>query len=135
MTVTARVAGVKRVPAGHGVSYGLAYRTAAPTTLVLVPAGYADGVPRHGSGALPVRINGHRCTVAGRIAMDQFVVDVGDLEVAPGDPVLLFGADPDGPTADDWGAACGTINYEIVTRLGARIPRRHIRTRPAGGEQ
>jgi alanine racemase len=127
MTVTAAVAGVKRVPKGQGVSYGLTYRTARAATLALVPVGYADGVPRQGSGVLPVQINGKRFTVAGRIAMDQFVVDVGDHAVAPGDAVVLFGADPEaGPTADDWAAACGTINYEIVTRLGARVPRRHV---------
>jgi alanine racemase len=127
MTVLAEVANVKRVPAGQGVSYGLRYRTPAPSTLALIPVGYADGVPRSGSGALPVAVNGHRFTVAGTIAMDQFVLDVGDAEIAPADRVVLFGAGVDGtPTADDWAAACGTINYEIVTRLGRRIPRTHL---------
>lgn len=130
MSVAASVAGIKRVPAGQGVSYGLTYRTERPTTLALIPVGYADGVPRTGSGRLPVAVNGRTFPVAGRIAMDQFVIDVGDHDVAPGDPVLLFGADPAlGPTADDWAAACGTINYEIVTRLGDRIGRQHL---PAG---
>lgn len=124
MTVTAEVANVKRVPAGQGVSYGLLYRTASESTLALVPVGYADGVPRAGSGLLPVQVRGQRFTAAGRIAMDQFVLDVGDAEVAPGDRVDLFGTGVDGgPTADDWAEACGTINYEIVTRLGGRIPR------------
>lgn len=122
MTVTAEVAHVKRVPAGHGVSYGLRYRTAQDTGLALIPVGYADGVPRAGSGRVPVAINGQRFTGAGTIAMDQFVLDIGDAAIAPGDLVELFGAG-DGPTADDWALACGTINYEIVTRLGSRIPR------------
>jgi alanine racemase len=127
MTVVAEVANVKQVPAGHGVSYGLRYRTPAPSTLALVPVGYADGVPRAGSGTLPVAVNGRRFTAAGTIAMDQFVLDVADAEVGPGDRVVLFGSGADGaPTADDWAAACGTINYEIVTRLGRRIPRRYL---------
>jgi alanine racemase len=127
MTVTAEVANAKRVPAGQGVSYGLRYRTSGPATLALVPVGYADGVPRSGSGALPVALQGRRFTAAGTIAMDQFVVDVGDTAVAAGDPVALFGTGEDGgPTADDWAAACGTINYEIVTRLGGRIPRSYL---------
>ncbi len=124
MTVVAQVANVKQVPAGQGVSYGLRYRTPRPTTLALVPVGYADGVPRAGSGLLPVAIGGTRFTVAGTIAMDQFVLDIGDADIAPGDTVTLFGPDPvAGPTADDWAQACATINYEIVTRLGRRIPR------------
>jgi len=127
MTVRAEVAGVKRVPAGHGVSYGLRYRTPVPSTLALVPVGYADGVPRAGSGRLPVAVNNQRFTAAGTIAMDQFVLDVGDADVSPGDPVELFGTGgAAGPTADDWAQACGTINYEIVTRLGARIPRSYL---------
>jgi alanine racemase len=127
MTVLAEVAHVKRVPAGHGVSYGLRYRTAGDTTLALIPVGYADGVPRAGSGRVPVMVNGQRFTAAGTIAMDQFVLDVGDAEVAPGDQVTLFGSGAGGaPTADDWAQACGTINYEIVTRLGSRIPRDYL---------
>ncbi len=133
LRLSAEVANVKRVPAGHGVSYGLRYRAAAATTLALVPLGYADGIPRHGSGRVPVSINGQRFTGSGTIAMDQFVVDVGDAAVRPGDEVLLFGDGAGGtPTADDWAQACGTINYEIVTRLGARVPRSY---RGAGNGQ
>jgi alanine racemase len=125
MTLRAAVAAVRRVPAGQGVSYGYDYRAPQETTLALVPVGYADGVPRQASGAGPVTIGGRRHTVAGRIAMDQFVVDVGDAPVAVGDEVVLFG-DPTlgAPAADDWAAAAGTINYEIVTRIGPRVPRR-----------
>ena len=72
-------------------------------------------------------INGERFTVAGTVAMDQVVIDVGDAKVTPGDQVQLFGSGSHGePTADDWANACGTINYEIVTRLGPRLPRRHM---------
>ncbi|KRB38594.1 alanine racemase [Microbacterium sp. Root180] len=127
MTLRAAVAAVRRVPAGQGVSYGYDYRTPHDTTLALVPVGYADGVPRQASGAGPVTIGGRRLAVAGRIAMDQFVVDVGDAPVSIGDEVVLFG-DPTlgAPAADDWASAAGTINYEIVTRIGPRVPRRQV---------
>jgi alanine racemase len=127
MTLRGAVAAVRRVPAGKGVSYGYDYRTERDTTLALVPLGYADGVPRHASGAGPVSIGGRRFTVAGRIAMDQFVVDVGDAAVAVGDEVVLFG-DPTlgAPAATDWADAAGTINYEIVTRVGPRVARRQV---------
>lgn len=127
MTLRGAVAAVRRVPAGQGVSYGYDYRTEASTTLALVPLGYADGVPRAASGRGPVSIGRSRLTVAGRIAMDQFVVDAAETPVAVGDEVVLFGDPTLGvPSADDWADAAGTINYEIVTRIGARVPRRQV---------
>ncbi|GAA1390733.1 alanine racemase [Kitasatospora putterlickiae] len=127
MSLSARLALVKHVPGGHGVSYGHHYTTPGPTTLGLVPVGYGDGVPRHASGIAPVQIDGRWRTVAGRVAMDQFVVDLGGDTPPIGDEVLLFGnGDRGEPTAEDWGRACGTISYEIVTRIGARVPRRYV---------
>ena len=127
MTLRARVLVAKRVPAGHGVSYGHTYYTKAPTTLAVVPLGYADGIPRHASGAGPLLIGNARRTIAGRVCMDQFVVDVGDDPVADGDVVVLFGPGDSGePTADDWAEAAATITYEIVTRIGARVPRTYV---------
>jgi alanine racemase len=127
MTLTARLANVKRVPAGHGVSYGHTYTTPGETTLALVPAGYGDGIPRHASNAGPVLVAGKWRTVAGRVAMDQFVVDLGGDSAAPGDEAVLFGPGDRGePTAEDWARAAGTIAYEIVTRVGARVPRVHV---------
>jgi len=127
MTLRARIALSKRVPAGHGVSYGLTYRTAAASTLALVPAGYADGVPRSAGSSAAVLLAGRRRRIAGRVAMDQFVIDCGDDEVAIGDEVVLFGPGERGePTAAEWAAACGTIGYEIVTRIGVRVPRRYL---------
>lgn len=129
MTLRAAAASVKRVRAGEGVSYGHEYVTPRDTTLVLVPLGYADGVPRHAGNAGPVWINGRRAAVSGRVCMDQFVVDVGDLDVAAGDPVVLFGPGRDGePTAQDWADAAGTIHYEIVTRIGPRVTRTYPET-------
>ena len=127
MTLRASVAAVRRVGPGQGVSYGYDYRTDRETTLALIPLGYADGVPRQASGSGPVAIGGARFRVAGRIAMDQFVVDVGDHPVAVGDEAVLFG-DPTlaVPSADEWGDAAGTINYEIVTRIGPRVTRRQV---------
>ena len=85
MTLRGTVALTKRVPAGYGVSYGLTYRTTAETTLALVPLGYADGIPRAASSVGEVLLAGRRRRIAGRVAMDQFVVDCGDDPVAAGD--------------------------------------------------
>ncbi|GAA2520079.1 alanine racemase [Pilimelia columellifera] len=120
MTARARVALVKRVPAGQGVSYAHTYHATRETTLALVPIGYADGVPRAASNVGPVQLGGVRRRISGRVCMDQFIIDCGDDPVAAGDVVTLFGSGADGaPTADDWAAAIDTINYEIVTRFGS----------------
>ena len=134
MTLRSHVVLAKRLGAGEGVSYGHQYTTDRPTTVALVPLGYADGVPRAGTNVGPVSIGGHRLTVSGRVCMDQFVVDVGDLAVAAGDQVELFGAGRDGgPTAQDWADAVDTIHYEIVTRIGARVPREYLGTSSGSG--
>jgi alanine racemase len=126
MTARARLAVTKRVPAGSGVSYGHTYVTERETTLAVVPVGYGEGVLRSASSRAPVLAAGRTRTVAGRVCMDQFVVDVGDDPAAPGDPVVLFGPGTQGePTAEDWARACDTISYEIVTRIGGRFVRRH----------
>lgn len=127
MTLRAKVAAVRRVAAGTGASYAHIWHADAETTLALVPLGYADGIPRQASGqGAEVLIGGRRRPVIGRIAMDQFIVDAGDAPVAVGDEVVVFGDPATGaPTADEWGAAAGTIGYEIVTRIGPRVPRRY----------
>ncbi len=126
MTLKARVVLSKLVPAGHGVSYGHTYRAASQTRLALVPLGYADGIPRAGSGLLPVRVADRIFSVAGRVAMDQFVLDVGDAPIKAGTEVELFGEGRSaGPTADQWADKIGTIGYEIVTRIGPRVPRQY----------
>ncbi|PPH51388.1 alanine racemase [Rathayibacter sp. AY1E2] len=125
MTLQGRVAGVRRVPHGTGVSYDYTWRAEGGTTLALVPFGYADGIPRSASGVAEVSIGGRRHRIAGRVAMDQFVVDAGDAGVATGDPVTLWGDPTTGvPSVDEWARWCGTINYELVTRLGPRVQRR-----------
>ena len=126
MTVRAPVSHVKRVPAGHGVSYGHQYTTSRETSLAVIPLGYADGVPRHASGTGPVLLGGTWRSVAGRVCMDQFVVDAGDDVVEPGDEAVLFGPGRHGePLAEDWAQASGTIAYDIVARMGGRAVRRY----------
>ncbi|MFE4858200.1 alanine racemase [Streptomyces sp. NPDC056670] len=133
MTLSASVALTKQVPAGHGVSYGHHYVTPNETTLGLVPLGYADGIPRHASGRAPVLLGGKVRTAAGRIAMDQFVVDLEGDTVEPGARAVLFGPGDHGePTAEDWARAADTIAYEIVTRIGSRVPRVYVNERPEG---
>lgn len=128
MTVRARLALVKDAPAGQGVSYGHEYATSGATRLGLVPLGYADGIPRNGTNVGPAQVGGERFAVAGRVCMDQFVLDLGPHSpAAAGDDVVVIGRESRGePTAQDWAAATGTINYEIVTRIGARVPRIHV---------
>ena len=131
MTLRGTIALTKRVPAGYGVSYGLTYRTSRETTLALVPLGYADGIPRAASSVGEVWLGGTRRRIAGRVAMDQFVVDCGDDPVSAGAEVIVFGPGDQGePTAEEWAQACGTIGYEIVTRIGPRVPRRYRGTDP-----
>ncbi|HEX5598565.1 MAG TPA: alanine racemase [Micromonosporaceae bacterium] len=137
MTARARVALVKRVPADTGVAYAHTYTTDRETTLAVVPLGYADGVPRHASNRGPVLLGGKVRTIAGRVSMDQIVLDCGDDAVAAGDVATLFGAGEHGePTADDWAEAADTINYEIVTRFGgARVPRVYDGEGSSGGNR
>ena len=128
MRVTARLAVVKRAPEGQGVSYGHEYVTSRDTVLGLVPVGYADGIPRSAGGRGPLLVGGERHRIAGRVCMDQVVVDLGpSFAGAAGDEVVLMGRPDLGePSAQDWAEAAGTINYEIVTRMGPRLPREHV---------
>ncbi|HEY2042226.1 MAG TPA: alanine racemase [Jatrophihabitans sp.] len=134
MSLVSHLANVKRVPAGSGISYGHQYVTDRETTVALVPLGYADGVPRNATNVGPVAIGSNRYTISGRVCMDQFVVDVGDAVLAEGDEVVLFGPGRAGePTAQDWATVLDTIHYEIVTRIGGRVPRRYLAD-PAAGD-
>ncbi|GAA1797296.1 MAG: alanine racemase [Actinobacteria bacterium] len=125
MRVVSRVANVKTVPAGQGVSYGHTYVTDRETRIGLVPMGYADGLPRSGSNAGPALLGERRLTIAGRVCMDQVMLDLGpESPAVAGDEVVLVGSAAAGePTAEDWAVATGTISYEIVTRMSTRLPR------------
>lgn len=128
MQLQAQLVNVKAIDAGAGVSYGHAWVAPHPTTVGLVPLGYADGIPRHGGNRAFVGVAGVRRPIRGRICMDQFVVDLGAGAMPQvGEPVLVFGAGDTGePTAADWALWCDTIGYEIVTRIGSRVPRVYV---------
>lgn len=121
LTLEAKVVAVRQANEGDGVSYGYLHRAGQNSNLALIPLGYGDGINRDASSEGPVAINGRTYLVAGRIAMDQFVVDVGSDEVAVGDVAVLFGDPGTGaPSVHDWADAADSIGYEIVTRLGGQ---------------
>ncbi|MGP9816797.1 alanine racemase [Arthrobacter sp. MYb229] len=126
MKLVTKVANVKKVNTGQGVSYGLRYLTAKETYLALIPMGYADGLPRVATGA-PVTIHGKTYPVRGTIAMDQCVIDLG-LDIDPeqflGAEAIIFGEG--GESATTWAHAANTINYEMVTRISPRVPRYYV---------
>jgi alanine racemase len=127
MTARATLAMVKRVQAGGAVSYGRTWTADHDTTLGLVPAGYGDGLPRVGGNRAEVQVAGRRRRVRGRICMDQLMVDLDGDDPGAGADVTIFGTGEHGePTAQDWAEACGTISYEIVTRIGGRFTRRYV---------
>ena len=128
MTLRSTVVLTKRIEAGESVSYGHTWTAPRDTTLALVPAGYADGVPRTLSGRMDVWLGGRRRPVAGRVCMDQLVVDCGDDEPPVGTEVILFGDGAHGgPTAREWADKIGTIDYEIVTGMyRPRVRRRYL---------
>jgi alanine racemase len=130
MTFRARVALVKTVAAGEGVSYGHEWIAPRDTTVALIPAGYADGVFRSLGGRFVVRIGAARYSNVGRVCMDQLVVDLGDnaAGVQEGDGAVLFGSAPGDPHAQEWADLLGTIHYEVVCAPRGRAVRRHVGT-------
>jgi alanine racemase len=127
LSLRCRVATSKRVPAGHAVSYGPDHVTQRETTLAVVPAGYADGIPRLAGNRAEVLVRGRRRPIVGRVCMDQFVVDVGDDGVETGDEVVLFGSGEQGEaTLREWAQWCGTIPNEVLARLGGGVRREYV---------
>jgi alanine racemase len=129
MTLVARLSSVKSVAAGAGVSYLHTWISGRDSQLGLVPVGYGDGIPRSASNRVAVSAAGELMAQVGTIAMDQFVIDTTDCAagISAGSEVYLFGSGEHGElTADQWGELSGSIGYEIVTRLGSRIPRVHM---------
>jgi len=125
---------VRRLPAGERTSYGRRYALAGDGYLATVPIGYADGVPRSlGEAGGEVLIGGRRRRIAGTVTMDQLMVDCGpEPDVAPGDEVVLIGRQGSAEvTAEEWAGLTGTVAYEILTRIGPRVPRRPTGTFPA----
>lgn len=127
MSVRSEFSLVKHVSVNTGLSYGHEYRTTDATNVAVVPVGYADGVPRNATNCGPLWCAGQRRHIAGRVCMDQFMVDIGGSEAKAGDEVILFGSGARGePTANDWAQATQTIPYEIVTRISPRTPRQFL---------
>jgi alanine racemase len=125
MTLKAEIHLVKRVPAGSPVGYGGTQLTSSDTKLAIITMGYADGIPRNTNSSAGVFVAGGKASIIGRVSMDQFVVDLGaDSNAVAGDIAEVFG--PLGYSIDDWARASGTINYEIVTRIAARVPRIYV---------
>ena len=125
LSLRAQVSYVRRVGAGEAVSYGLRRPLDRASTVATVPVGYADGVPwRLGVSGAEVLIGGRRRPLAGSVTMDQILVDCGDDAVAPGDEVVLLGGQGEETiTAWDWATQVGTIAYEVLCGISARVPR------------
>jgi alanine racemase len=128
LSLKTRVAHVKEIAPGTGVSYGLTYRAARPTVIATLPVGYADGFTRLLSGRAEVSIQGKKVPVVGRICMDQCMVDITGMDVKQGDEVILYALTPEkGDTVDDVARKLGTINYEITCMISRRVPRVYLR--------
>ncbi len=123
MTLSARLIGAHRVPAGESVGYGHTFRAPRDMRIGIVACGYADGYPRHAPTGTPVSVGGTRTRLVGRVSMDMLAVDLDPVpDAAVGTPVVLWGRD--GPSVDEVAAACGTIGYELLTAVTPRVPRR-----------
>ena len=120
-----QVAQVKELPAGSFVSYGRTFQTTRPSRIAVIPVGYADGFRRAPTHWGEVLVRGRRAPVVGRICMDQTMIDVTDIPgVRQGDEVVLIGAQGrDAITVDEVARQLGTINYEVVSEILARVPR------------
>ena len=120
MTLSSEIIATQHLQAGERVGYGFGYEAAGQMTIGVVACGYADGYPRHAPTGTPVLVNGRRARTVGRVSMDMITVDISDMpEAYIGTPVTLWG---EGLSADEVGAAAGTLSYELFTKLTARVP-------------
>jgi alanine racemase len=124
MTLTSRIVAVKGVRTGEGVGYGVKFSAAVPTTIAIVPAGYADGLDLRLAGRGSVLIRGRRAPIVGSVCMDMLMADVTGLDVSPGDEVVIIGSQGDDRIdVREMAAQIATIPYEILCRIGSRIER------------
>src|SRR5262252_10397259 len=124
MTLTSRIVAVKGVRVGEGVGYGVKFHAERPTTIAIVPAGYADGLDLRLAGRGAVLIRGRRAPIVGSVCMDMLMADVTGLDVSPGDEVVIIGSQGDDRIdVREMAAQIGTIPYEILCRIGSRIER------------
>jgi alanine racemase len=120
MSLTSQIIATQRLSPGERVGYGFSFEARAPIILGVVACGYADGYPRHAPSGTPVLVNGQRTCTVGRVSMDMVAVDITRVAGAGiGSPVTLWG---EGLSADEVGAAAGTLSYELLTKLTARVP-------------
>lgn len=128
LSLKTRVSFIKEVPPGTGISYGQTYHTTRPAKIAVLPVGYADGLTRLLSGKAEVLLHGRRLPQVGRICMDQCMVEVPpEMPVMAGDEAVLIGSQGrETITADEVAARLGTINYEVVCMIGARVPRVYL---------
>lgn len=124
LTLVGEVVAIKHVPAGSAVSYGYTYRTEHDTAIALVGLGYSDGIPRLGSSTAHASISGEQSIIAGRIAMDQFVLDLDRRSAAVGDEVTVWGDPNEGaPALRDWAAISRRMRQHLTAGLGPRVAR------------
>jgi alanine racemase len=124
LSLTSRIVAVKGVRTGEGVGYGAKFTAEQPTTIAIVPAGYADGLDLRLAGRGSVLIRGRRAPIVGSVCMDMLMADVSGLDVSPGDEVVIIGAQGDERIdVREMAAQIGTIPYEILCRIGSRIER------------
>jgi alanine racemase len=127
MELKTRISFIKKVPAGTGVSYGLTYKAPRDTFIATLPVGYGDGYSRLLSNRGRVLVGGNSFPVAGRVCMDQTMVDLGpDTNAKPGDEAVLFGDIPGGPDAEEIARLMGTIPYEVTCLITRRVPRIYV---------
>jgi alanine racemase len=120
MTLTSEIIGTQHLQPGERVGYGFSYEAVGEITIGIVACGYADGYPRHAPVGAPVLVNGQRARIVGKVSMDMIAVDISDIpEAYIGSPVTLWG---EGLSADEVGAAAGTLSYELLTKVTARVP-------------
>jgi alanine racemase len=120
MTLSSEIIATQHLQSGERVGYGFSYETAGEMTIGVVACGYADGYPRHAPTGTPVLVNGQRARTVGRVSMDMLCVDISDIpEAYIGSPVTLWG---EGLSADEVGAAAGTLSYELLCALAPRVP-------------
>jgi alanine racemase len=120
MTLSSEIIGTQHLHAGERVGYGFSYEAVGEMTIGIVACGYADGYPRHAPTGTPVLVNGRRARIVGRVSMDMISIDISDIpEATIGTPVTLWG---EGLSADEVGASAGTLSYELLCKLTARVP-------------
>jgi alanine racemase len=136
MTLAAQVVATRRVPMGEAVGYGGEWIASRDTTVATLPLGYADGIPRSVLGRAEVHLAGAMRPIVGRVSMDYIGVEVADGAVSVGDVATIFGRTPSGERVpvERFAAQAGTIGYELLTSVGARVPRRLGEGMPPGAD-